>query len=234
MFLIYISGIDGCGKTTQATQLVEWLRSQGYSAEYQWLRWEPSVIPIIKKFKKILRKKSIASSNQKFKDTNTVDAELENTDHAKWGKLKTSLFSSSLFRKFWLYYATHDYYRAYKKACKTWTSDYIIMDRYIVDFIIDQSINFGIEVPEFIEDTQKTVISKMKPASLSVLIDIPADVGYQRKLDGTSLPYLEERRSSYLAIPESDQLLKLDGTKDIDEIQNLIKEWIENHLKADS
>ena len=227
MILIYISGIDGCGKTTQALSLVEWLQEQGHSAEYQWLRWEPSIVPLIKKFKKILRKKSAVSNDNKAKV-----AELD-ADHAKWGKLKSSLFSSAIFRKLWLYYATHDYYRAYKKAHKKWSSDYIIMDRYIIDFMIDQSLNFGIDVSTFIENAQKTAIDKMESAALSVLIDIPAEVGYQRKLDGTPLAYLAERRNSYLSIPDSEKLLRLNGTDDIDEIQTAIRQWITNHLQAE-
>ena len=226
MILIYISGIDGCGKTTQALNLVEWLQEQGHSAEYQWLRWEPSIVPVIKKFKKLLGKKSVSSNNK-----NTKIADIENADHAKWGNLKNALFSSVIFRKLWLFYATRDYYRAYKKARKTWSSEYIIMDRYIADFIIDQSINFGIDVPAFIKNTEKTAIYKMETASLSVLIDIPAEVGYQRKLDGTPLAYLAERRNSYLSIPDSEKLLRLNGTDDIDEIQNSIRQWVSNHLK---
>ena len=226
MILIYISGIDGCGKTTQALSLVEWLQEQGHSAEYQWLRWEPSIVPVIKKFKKLIGKNSSVSNEKKAKVTE-LDA-----DHAKWGKLKSTLFSSAIFRKIWLYYATHDYYRAYKKAHKTWSSDYIVMDRYIVDFIIDQSLNFGIDVPTFIENAEKTTIGKMQPASLSVLVDIPAEVGYQRKLDGTPLAYLTERRDSYLSIPESDTLLRVNGTDNIDEIQNSIRQWITIHLQA--
>ena len=181
---------------------------------------------VIKKFKKLIGKNSSVSN-----DKNAKVAELD-ADHAKWGKLKSTLFSSAIFRKIWLYYATHDYYRAYKKAHKTWSSDYIVMDRYIVDFIIDQSLNFGIDVPTFIENAEKTTIGKMQPASLSVLVDIPAEVGYQRKLDGTPLAYLTERRDSYLSIPESDTLLRVNGTDNIDEIQNSIRQWITNHLQA--
>ena len=227
MILIYISGIDGCGKTTQALSLVKWLQEQGHSAEYQWLRWEPSIVPLIKKFKNSIRKKSALSNENKVKV-----AELD-ADHAKWGKLKSFLFSSVIFRKLWLYYATRDYYRSYKKAHKTWSSDYIIMDRYIIDFMIDQSLNFGIDVSTFIENARKTAIGKMESASLSVLIDIPAEVGYQRKLDGTPLAYLAERRNSYLSIPESEKLLRLNGTDDIDEIQTSIRQWITNHLQAE-
>lgn len=228
MKIIYISGIDGCGKTTQAKLLLEHLTSKGYSAEYQWLRWEPSIIPVIKKLKNAFSRKKLSDI-----ENTTTNIKGENEGHAKWGKLKNTLFSSWFFRKIWLFYATRDYYNAYNKVYKSWTSEYIIMDRYLIDFIIDQSLNYGDEVSDFIEKTRKTAIGKMEPATLSILIDIPARVGYERKLDGTSLAYLEERRSRYLGVPDSEKVLRLDGTLDVNDIQQTIRQWVVSQIKVD-
>ena len=144
MKLIYISGIDGCGKTTQAQLLVERLRSDGKSADYQWLRWEPSIVPMIKAVKFILGKS---------RKPGTAETRITREDkaHSKWGGLKKRLFSSGAFRKLWLAYATRDYYRAYKKASRKWDAEYIVMDRYIFDFMIDQSLNYGINIKSFLE-----------------------------------------------------------------------------------
>lgn len=224
MYIIYISGIDGCGKTTQATLLKDYLEKKGHSVEYQWLRWEPSIVPAIKKLKKLVSRNK--PENQDITGCDYLKT-AENSDHAKWSKLKKRLFNSWLFRKLWMYYATRDYYKAYKHASTTWKSDYIIIDRYLIDFYIDQSINFGIDVADFVEKAQNTAISQMEPASLTVLIDIPAEVGHQRKLDGTSQAYLQERRNCYLVIPVNERILRTDGTKDINDIQQSIRSWVE-------
>jgi len=222
MFVIYISGIDGCGKTTQATMLVEWLQSQGYKAEYQWFRWEPSIVPLIKKIKSLAGKRNISSNKEKTLSSS------EDKQHAKWSKVKSKLFSTTLFKKIWLLYSTKDYAHAYTKAAKNWDADIIVMDRYLLDFVIDQSINYGISVQKYQNMCANTSIKKMKQPDLSIMVDIPAEVGFERKMDGTSLKYLKERRDCYLQLPASDQLLRLDGTKSVESIQKSIIQFIKN------
>jgi len=222
MLLIYISGIDGCGKTTQATHLVETLKKQGISAEYQWLRWEPSIVHILKFIKNLLGKNSQQSN--KAADNN------EKAD-SKWSNIKRQLMKSRLFRYIWLKYASIDYHRAYKKAVKQWTSDIIIMDRYIFDFAVDQSINFKLNIDDMNKVLSNSRISKMHMPDHNVIINIPAEVGYKRKMDGTSVSYLKERENIYSSL-HGDNVLHIDGTTSIEDIQETIYNWIKPRIKA--
>lgn len=222
MIIIYISGIDGCGKTTQATHLVETLKKQGISAEYQWLRWEPSIVHVLKLIKNLLGKNAHQS--------NKAAASNEKAD-SKWGNIKSQLMKSRLFRYFWLKYASIDYYHAYKKAIKQWKSDVIIMDRYIFDFTVDQSINFKLNIKEMNEVLSHSKISKMHTPDHNIIINIPAEVGFKRKMDGTSVSYLKEREKLYSSM-QGDNVLHIDGTTGIEEIQKIIYNWINNRVKA--
>ena len=105
------------------------------------------------------------------------------------------------------------------------------MDRYVFDFIIDQSLNVGADIVDFMTLMQNTPVAKIQPAALSIMIDIPADVGHKRKLDGTPLAYLQERRRSYLSIPNSEQVLRLDGTKNVAQVQQSIRHWVTTNLR---
>lgn len=220
--IIYLSGIDGCGKTTQAMKLVETLKNQGLSIEYQWLRWEPSIVNGLKLIKKLLGKNSRQSS--KAAATN------EKAD-SKWDNIKKSLMKSRLFRYFWLKYASNDYYRAYKKAIKNWQADIIIMDRYIFDFTVDQSINFNLNLDEMIKVFSNSKISIMHNPDFSIIINIPAEIGYKRKMDGTSISYLKQREKLYNAI-QGDNVLHIDGTTSIEDIQTSIYNWINPRISA--
>jgi len=216
MIIIYISGIDGCGKTTQATHLVELLKKQGLSVEYQWLRWEPSIVNALKLIKRLLGKN--AKQTQKAAATN------ENADN-KWSNIKNQLMKSHLFRYLWLKYASIDYYRAYKKAIKYWKSDIIIMDRYIFDFTVDQSINFKLNLDEMNAALAQSKISKMHNPDHNIIINIPAEVGYKRKMDGTSISYLQEREKLYSSM-KGNNVLHIDGTTNIEDIQKIINDWV--------
>lgn len=225
MKLIYISGIDGCGKTTQAELLVSWLQANGYSAEYQWLRWEPSIVPLIKSVKTLLGKGSKKNTG------NSIEIRSANEDktHMRWGNIKSRLFSSKLFQRIWLWYATRDYYKAYQKACQHWSADYIVMDRYILDFAIDQSLNYNVDTNRFLETLESTAVNLMKKPDLSILIDIPAEVGYQRKLDGTALEHLKVRRECYSQVNDSGSIVHIDGTHSVDSMHDQIRSWVANH-----
>ena len=220
--IIYLSGIDGCGKTTQATHLVETLKKQCLSVDYQWLRWEPSIVNGLKLIKKWLGKNAKQSS--KAAATN------EKAD-SKWDNIKKSLMKSRIFRYFWLKYASNDYYRAYKKAIKKWEADVIIMDRYIFDFTVDQSININLSIDEMNKVFCGSKISKMHKPEHNIIINIPAEVGYKRKMDGTSVSYLQQREKLYNAM-QGENVLHIDGTTSIEEIQDAIYNWIHPRIKT--
>jgi len=137
MKIIYLSGIDGCGKTTQAKLLVDKLIEKGLNAEYKWLRWEPSFKKITNYFKLIKTKNS--------KSANVDSVEKENIEYGRWLKFKRILLSNPLIRQLWLLYACSDYYMSYRRRFPRITKDFIIVDRYIDDFIIDQAINLNID-----------------------------------------------------------------------------------------
>jgi len=216
MKIIYISGIDGCGKTTQAEQLVDTLKKQGHSVEYQWLRWEPSIVHTLKLIKKLLGKNA--------RQTDKATATNEKAD-SKWKNIKKQLMNSRIFSYIWLKYASMDYYRAYKKAIRHWKADIIVMDRYIFDFTVDQSINFKLNIDEMNTALASSKIAKMHKPNHNIIINIPAEVGYKRKMDGTSVSYLKERENLYGSMKGSN-VLHIDGTENIDDIQKTITDWV--------
>ncbi len=220
MILIYISGIDGCGKTTQSHLLKEWFNTTHHSAEYQWLRWEPSIIPILKKAKKLL------SNNKNGKGTNSDQSASEDNDEARWGNFKQRLLANPLFQSIWLHYATHDYYRTYRQKTHGWDSDFIILDRYLYDFIVDQAVNLGCSTGELDIRLQKSNLAKMQRPDYFIYIEIPPEVGYKRKMDGTPLSYLQRRGHLYEELAKGETSLSIDGTKPPEVIQAEIRAWI--------
>lgn len=221
MIIVYISGIDGCGKTTQSQLLVDWLRQQGHTAEYQWLRWEPSLRRIFDSVRKITGKRR---DTDRAQQTQRAD---ENARHSRWKNLKRNLFASSLFRSIWLWYATRDYYHSYRSATKDWNSDYVVLDRYLLDFVVDQALNFSMDPSAFLARSEHTVLARMTKPTYSVFIDIPAKVGYARKLDGTPLDYLREREELYRNIPDATSVLHVNGERPPEEIHADIRNWLQ-------
>ncbi|NQU44237.1 hypothetical protein HQ520_13185 [bacterium] len=213
MRIVYLSGIDGCGKTTQAKALTKWLREQGAEAEYHWLRWEPSILPLIRSVRRILSGKKAA----------TGGVGDENREHGRWVRWKEGILRLAPLSWLWLQYAAWDYSRSARRTIAEWKGDVIVLDRYLFDFAVDQAINLGLSLSEFRKRAKKTSLAKMPEPDLSVFIHIPAAEGYRRKQDGTPLEYLESREAFYRVLPESQSVLHVDGMRSVEEIQAEIR-----------
>ena len=225
MKIIYLSGIDGCGKTTQAKLLVEGVCDKGIKAEYVWFRWEPSVRRLINSLRSTKTKRARGYVN------NLV--ETENNEQGDWLVFKRKILANPSAKQLWLFYACMDYYLAYRKLLKKNLADVVVMDRYINDFIIDQSINLNIPPGQSDLIDNNFFLKKFHFPDYNIIIDLPAKEGYTRKNDGTSLAYLETRENYYKAITNS-KTVHLDGLESIDKLATQIQSWVFQKLKVTS
>ncbi len=221
MKIIYISGIDGCGKTTQAELLVDMLQQKGVNVRYLWFRWEPSFRKYINAFRSV-KEKPVVEKQQLH--------EKENAEQKDWLRFKRRLLKNPIFRMVWLYYACADYYFSYRKRFKKITADVVVIDRYVNDFIIDQAINLGINPEETQIISSNFFLKKFHFPDFTTIIDLPALEGYTRKSDGTPLSYLETREKYYAAI-NSKPTLHLDGLMSINELASEIAKWVVEKLE---
>lgn len=223
MFIVYISGIDGCGKTTQAKLLVEELQKQGLDVDYMWFRWEPSFRKIINAFRTVKTKHTVA--------TKTDIVEAENTEQGDWLKFKRNILSNSVVRRLWLLFACFDYFTAYRRGFRKITSDVIVIDRYVDDFIIDQAINLKIPPEQSYLIKENFFMKKFHFPDFNIIIDLPAMEGYTRKSDGTPLSYLETREKYYQTMTDS-KTIHLNGLERINDLSDKIRTWIFSQLEV--
>lgn len=222
MKIIYLSGIDGCGKTTQAKLLVDRLQRKGLNAKYLWFRWEPSFKIFIKAFR-ATKERSVSEKKQPI--------EKENADQKDWLKFKRRILANSFFRMLWLHYASIDYYLSYKKRFQNLANDIVVIDRYVHDFLIDQAVNLEIAPDETATISDNFFLKKFHFPDFNIIIDLPALEGYIRKSDGTPLSYLETREKYYQALT-GNETLHLDGLNSIDDLASQIAVWVGDKLEV--
>jgi len=221
MIVVYVSGLDGCGKTTQSHMLVDRLLNSGISAEYRWLRWEPSLRLFIRAIRRFVSPGTTHSSSDAKKRVQG-----ENLEHSKWHQFKRTLLGSSLFRSMWLYYAAHDYRRAYAAASQSWKSEVVVLDRYLYDFLIDQSLNFDTTPDRIWAEKLHSALATVRTPDLAVVIDVSPEVGYERKRDGTSLEYLRHREQLYRTFSGAAHVLHVNGEQTPEAIHEQIFSWV--------
>jgi len=234
LILIYISGIDGCGKTTQAKLLEDHLLKAGFSVQYQWLRWSPSfgkAVGFIRRLPKICAgetsKKTIDLEPENIEELQ----KFENKTYENWLLKKQYLLSKNIISYFWSMYAFRDYCSEIRKESQTWNTDIVILDRYVMDFAIDQAINFGETLIEFEKRLQSSCLNHVHPTDLTVIIDIPPEMGWSRKRDGTSISRLKLNRGYYKSIENGENVYFINGSCSMDEVKEKIQHLVARVVK---
>jgi dTMP kinase len=68
---------------------------------------------------------------------------------------------------------------------------------------------------------------------VSFLIDVPEEVAFNRKNDVPDIAYLKERRSNYLKVGKWFNMIVIDGSKNIIEVESSILCEALNHIKEE-
>jgi thymidylate kinase len=189
---IYITGIDGAGKSS----IIERLKTDFFKNEKVnviWARYEPKLLKfIVKPFKKY---KTSGSTN--FNDMNEHQ-------YNKWSSFKRKITKNRVLSSiiFLIQYIEYSFRINKVKRSISKSSGVTIVDRYILDFIVDQSVNHKL--------TKKNVLVKRMMSKLSmfdhiIFIDVDEDIAFKRKNDIPSIEYLSTRRKYYRDYVESLQ-----------------------------
>jgi dTMP kinase len=219
--LICFVGIDGSGKTTLAKNISRELEKENFDCIYIYGR----IIPTFSRFfmsigrSLVLRRKK----NDIFKD------------YEGYSKQKKKVFNNKLFSKAfkWIILFDHILQINFKIKSRLLMGKIVICDRYIFDTVItDIAANIDCEITESVDLLKKTFLIVPKPDYL-FYIEIPEEVAFERKDDVPHIDYLIERKKLYDALEKSFSIIKLDGTKKVDEISNEVKTILVHSLRSD-
>lgn len=181
---IYLMGIDGAGKSTIGDFIKKELDKQG-GCDVVWARYQPCLVKcLISPF----RKKKVKSSD----DYNNMTA----ADYMAWTKAKKEktrkhpILARVLFLVQYLEYNNQIMRVLSKSADK-----HLIVDRYVLDFVVDQTINYG-DISETIP--VKRLLKKISNFDKVIFVNVNSEIAFKRKSDIPSIEYLDERRKIYL------------------------------------
>lgn len=198
--LIVLEGLDGAGTTTQMKRIAKRLESEGKKV---FITHEPTDNPIGLLVRSVLQKK-ISTTPLSLALLYASDRE-DHLNNEEYGINK---------------YLDEGYF--------------VISDRYFYSSIAYQSVDCN---PSFIKEINST----FPHADILIFIDTPTDDcmdridkrGEEKELFEKS-SFLEKVRKNYLNVlkelPESVQLLNIDGRKTIDEVEEEIWKYLSSNL----
>lgn len=216
LFITFI-GIDGSGKTTQAKELVDFLRARGIPTAYVTNQFESWTLTPLAKIGKLffLRRKDMR------------------TDYAEFStsvkKLFGNRFASSIYRNYHL--ALQLLHSLIKIRIPLRRGKSVVSERYIYDFIAGLTFEHGYN-KEKLAPVLNRLWRLMPRPDLLFFIDVQEDVAYRRKDDIPCLDYLKERRKAYAFIAEQEVAVILDGAAEVTLLQTMIQDNYLNVFKG--
>jgi len=214
---ICFTGMDGSGKTTQCQKIINYLSEKNYKCRYTRCRWDPILFGLTRRITKVI----IGLRAGKIQDGGSLQYK-----HLK--KTKKHIFRHTFVRLIYLYVGMIELlFESFFKVNRPLKSNkYVVCDRHMFDFMIDMSVSFNYSKQQVIKLSQHFIFSLFVKPDHQFLIDIPGEVGYTRKQDGTSLEYLEERRNIYLTLAQHRKMHIIDGTRPIEEIAHQVRQIV--------
>jgi len=213
MFICF-TGIDGSGKTTLAKSLVDAMEQKGVKAKYVYNRYIPIILrPLMLVGRWLfLRGKDVFENYEDYTD-------------AKKSASKKHPFWATLYQRILLF----DYFFQilFKIKLPLFFGKNIVCDRYIYDTIVtDLSVDFNYSKEE-IKNLLDKLLSFFPTPHITFLVDLPEEIAFQRKDDLPSVDYLRDRREKYLYLGKECEMIILDGSMPLEEVEHIIEKNVE-------
>jgi thymidylate kinase len=212
-FFICITGIDGAGKTTLSRKVAERLNPIMPDVRYVYNRYIPFLVrPLLFLGNyTFLRKKDIFENYAEYSQQKRIASKKHPVLASLYQTLVLCDYALQIF---------------FKVTVPMLSGSTIVCDRYIYDTVItDFSVDFNYSDEEAVALIQKISRYFSRP-DLVFLLDVPETVAYARKDDVPSIAYLKDRRKTYLHAADTCGMIRLDGTRQIEDLVCSIEETV--------
>lgn len=189
--IIYFTGIDGAGKSTVINALKTKLNED---VVIIWARYESRIMSRI--FSPI-KKRKVSSVN--YNDMNAKD-------YTDWKSMKQNIIKVPLVKYILYYLQCLDYILQLRTTVdkEIKQKKNVILDRYVLDFIVDQSCNYGdISKVWF----TKRLLKRIDKVDYTFFLNVDIETSLKRKNDIPSRQYLKDRIKYYQSYSENLQKL---------------------------
>lgn len=183
-FGIFISGIDGSGKTKHVQALIKQLSCRGFKIKYVWMRGIGKAffsMPILG----LCRILGITKIH-KLSNGNNVS--------------EYHFYAYPSLRLLWPLFQLIDalLFTIFQVLLPLTFSTYVVVERSPIDSFVD--VVADVKKPVWFTMFQKSFLALIPKSSRVVLLDVDVEIAMRRKEDVISVGYLEVRRSLYKSL----------------------------------
>jgi thymidylate kinase len=213
--IICFTGIDGSGKTLQAQRLVAQLNATGYPARYVWTGGRAYVTrPLIWLAKRVLRAPRLAarsSSREQGAEGQEVKGDQYNSYLSSTRRLFRQRWVGALWRQISLVEHVGEILAVTLPHLRR--GRIVVCDRYIYDSLIGIAVLAGTPPEELAGAMRLPSIYPVPRPHAWFLIDVPAQVAFDRRTDVVGVEFLERRIPLYHAAAAALGAHVIDGNR---------------------
>jgi thymidylate kinase len=231
--LICLTGVDGCGKSTQARILKERMEAAGWDVATVWTGGRPYISrPLVRLAKRRL-KAPVQQEDGRF-EARTAG----NSASDDFGDYLSR--SNDMFRRYWplrrgwtdvsliehaveANLAVQPHLRAGRA---------VVCDRYIFKSVVNLAILLDLEMTELPGLLRHPAVLAVPKPDLYFLMDLPAEVAAARKTDLPSVEYVARRVPVYRALAAYAGMPVVDATQSPDQVAEAIWEEVTHRLPS--
>lgn len=232
--LICLTGIDGCGKSTQANLLVERLRAAGFEVEKAWTGGRPYLSrPIVN----LVRRRNRAP-------VPAPDGTYAPKEAGDDGRDEFAAYldrSNRMFERWWILRRGWTDVSMLEHAVEAnlavrphlLRGKAVVCDRYLYKSVVNLSVLMNLK-PSAVRRLLRHPAFWLAPRpTIYFLLDVPAEVGFARKTDIPSIEYVRRRVPVYRELARRTNMPVIDATQDPDDVADDIWAVVSTTLGLD-
>jgi thymidylate kinase len=233
--LICLTGIDGCGKSTQARLLAQRMREAGWDVAVVWTGGRPYLSrPLVNLVKRRFRAPLLQQDGRFVARDGSTEAVAADFDrylersHAlfqRWGILRRGWTDVSLVEH------ALEAHLAVSPARRSGQA--VICDRYLLKSVVNLAVLMDVPLIALPNLLRHPVLRLVPQPTVYILLDIPADVGFARKDDLPSRTYLDRRVPIYRALAAYTGMPVVDGTQAPEDVAAEVWDAVARHLSGE-
>jgi thymidylate kinase len=232
--LICLTGIDGCGKSTQAGLLIERLEAEGWDTALVWTGGRPYISrPAIKLVKRRLSA-PVQQTDGTFATRDGAGDPAEEFS-SYLGKTNRMFQKYPILRRGWtdISLIEHMIEADLGVLPQLARGRAVVCDRYLFKSVVNLAVLFDLPLTELPALIRHPALKFVPWPAQYFLLDIPAEVGVARKHDLPSPEYVERRVPYYRALAAYTGMPVVDATQSPSAIADEIWAVVSASLTSD-